>query len=127
MTSQPNLYDLYRKGVHVQYATTGIDGKARLSYRDTKRARSFVGDEITVEDTAAGRLVTVILEAVPDLHTISFSFFLPMINLEREAHVETTAIYATGRTSIGGPALVRGQIGTWSAVTLSGMARAVEF
>jgi hypothetical protein len=126
-TYLPNLYDLFSKRVHVQYALSGIDGKPRLHYRDKSQEKTFTGDEIRGEDTSIGRLVTVTLEVVPDLHTISFSFFLPTINLEREAHVVTEGLYTTARTSIGGPRLVKGQLETWRAITLSGMARVVEF
>lgn len=125
--TQPNLFDLHYRGVHVQYSASGIDGKPRLTYRDTKRERTFAGDEIVVADTAAGRMVTVVLEAVPDLQTLSFSFFVPTISIEREEHVESVGLYTTSRTSIGGPALVKGQVDTWRSITLAGMARAVQF
>lgn len=123
--SSPNQFDLFRKDVHVQYATTGIDGRARLSYRDRKREMSFTGEAIRVEETSIGRLISVDIEAVPDLHTITFSFFVPTIKVEREAHVVTEALYTTSRTSIAGPALVKGQVQTWRGITLSGIARAV--
>jgi hypothetical protein len=126
-TYLPNLYDLFHKTVHVQYAASGIDGKAHLTYRDLRREKHFSGDEIRVEETAAGRLVTVMLEATPDRDTLSFSFFLPTLNIEREAHVVSVAMYTTSRTSIGGPRLVRGQLESWRTITLSGMARAVTF
>jgi hypothetical protein len=126
-TYLPNLFDLFSKRVHVQYTTTSIDGKARLSYRDKGRDKSFTGDQIRTEDTSIGRLVSVTLEAVPDLEVVTFSFFLPTLNIEREAHVVTEGLYTTARTSIGGPALVKGQIETWRSITLAGMARAVLF
>lgn len=126
-TYLPNQFDLFRKDVHVQYAASGIDGKPHLQYRDRKREKSFAGDAIRVEETSIGRLVSVDLEIVPDLHTITFSFLVPMINIEREAHVVTEALYTTSRTSIGGPALVKGQLQTWRGITLSGMARTVQF
>lgn len=30
----PNVYQLSGKGLHISYSTTGIDGKARLTYQD---------------------------------------------------------------------------------------------
>ena len=116
-TYQPNQYDLFSKRVHVTYATTGIDGKPRLTYLDKGSARSFAGDQIRLEETSIGRLVSVTLEVVPDLHTISFSFLLPMLNIEREAHVVTEGVYTTARSSIGGPALVKGEFYQFRAVS----------
>jgi hypothetical protein len=125
-TYLPNQFDLFSKRVHVQYATTSIDGKPRLTYRDRGVDRTFVGDEIRTEDTSVGRLVSVTLSVVPDLHTVTFSFFLPTLNIDREAHVVTEGLYTTQRTSIGGPQLVRGQLESWRSVTLSGIARSVQ-
>jgi hypothetical protein len=125
-TYLPNQFDLFSKHVHVQYSTTSIDGKARLHYKDRSIDKSFVGDDIRTEDTSIGRLVSVTLSVVPDLKSVTFSFFLPTLNVEREAHVITEGLYTTQRTSIGGPALVKGQLETWRAITLSGIARSVE-
>lgn len=126
-TYQPNLFDLFYRRVHVQYTTTSIDGKARLHYRDRSVDKSFSGEQIRTEETSLGRLVSVALEVVPDLHTVTFSFFLPTLHVEREAHIVTQGLYTTARTSIAGPALVQGQVESWRAITLSGMARAVMF
>ncbi|APR87081.1 hypothetical protein A7982_12430 [Minicystis rosea] len=124
---QPNQFDLFRKDVHVQYATTGIDGLPSLDYRDRKMHKSFRGEAISVEETSIGRLVSVTIGYVPDMQTVTFSFFLPTLNVERETHVVTEAIYTTQRTSIAGPSLVKGQIESWRSITLSGMARQVQF
>ncbi len=126
-TYQPNLYDLFRRDVHIQYSASSIDGRPRLHYRDRKLDKSFSGDEIRIEETALGRVVSVILQAVPDLHVVTFGFFLPTLNVEHETHVVTEAIYSTQRTSIGGPSLVKGQLESWRSITLAGIARAVEF
>lgn len=126
-TRRPNLYELHRKSLHLTYMSTSKDGRARLHYADKKGEKSFTGDEIQVTDSAIGRLLTVTLEAVPDLHVITLSILLPELHIEREAHIETAAIYTTSRTSIGGPALVKGQVQTYRAISLSGSARAVEF
>lgn len=125
-TQQPNQFDLFRRDVHVQYTLSAFDGKPRLSYRDRKRELSFVGDDIRVEDTSIGRLVSVTLVVVPDAQTLTFSFFVPSVAIDREAHVVTEALYTTQRTSIGGPALVKGQLATWRGITLSGIARFVQ-
>src|SRR5690349_13266271 len=97
-TYQPNQYDLFDHAVHVSYSTSGIDGKAHLAYRDATHDKSFSGDQIRTEDTSLGRVVSVTLEVVPDLHSITFGFFLPTLNVDREAHVVTEGIYTTART-----------------------------
>lgn len=124
---RPNLYELHRKSLHVTYSTTSLDGRARLHYVDGRVDKSYVGEEIQVADIGIGRLITVMLEVVPDLRAVTFSMLLPDVHVEREAHIETEGLYTTARTSIGGPALVKGQIQTYRAVALSGTARAVEF
>lgn len=122
----PNQFDLFSKHVHVTYSTTSISGKPLLTYTFRTKAQSFSGDQIRAEDTAIGRLITVVTETVPDLHTVSFSFLLPTLNIEREAHIVTEGIYTTTRSSIGGPALVKGQVESWRVISLSGIARAVQ-
>jgi hypothetical protein len=75
-------------------------------------------------------LITVTLEVVPDLHTLSLTLLVPQINLGdagAASAFSTLAIMTTHLTSIGGPDLVRGPLQTYEEVTLSGMARLVEF
>lgn len=128
-TQTPNLFDLDGfGGLHVSYSTTSIAGVPLFNYKYHGKDLSFRGDQIRVENTEIGQLVTVTIETIPDLHVITFSLLIPPINLtDHEARIQTEAIRTTARTSIGGPALVKGQLNTYESVRLHGFARAVVF
>jgi hypothetical protein len=126
MTYDPNLYDLHHGDLHVLYSTTAIDGKPHLRYADAGSEKSFTGEQIQTEELSLGHLVSVVIETVPDLRVVTFSFFVPKLNVTGEAQVTSVGIYTTARTSIGGPALVKGQLATWRTISLSGTARFVK-
>lgn len=89
------------------------------------RNDAFATSDLRIEQTSLGQLVTVDLEAVPDLHTLSFTLALPEVHLDGdEAEVTTFGVWRTAATSIGGPALVKGQLDRYKTVTLKGTARA---
>jgi hypothetical protein len=125
----PNLFNLHGRHVNVTYSTTSIDGKPRLSYHDSQRALSFVGDDIEVIDrTPVGTLVTVRLVVVPDLGTTTFTVLIPQINAEPgvATHVHTEGITTITRQSFA-PQLDKGQIQTYTTVRLTGTAQLVDF
>jgi hypothetical protein len=74
-------------------------------------------------------LITVTLEVIPDLHTLTLTLLVPQINLDEgnESSFSTQAILTTHRTSIGGPNLVKGPLQTYEVVALEGTARLVAF
>ena len=86
-------------------------------------------DDIRSLETEIGTQVTVTLEVIPDLHTLMVTLLVPQIDLDesKESPLSTLAILTTHRTSIGGPALVEGQLQTYDAVALEGTARLVAF
>jgi hypothetical protein len=125
---QPNHFELACDGVTITYSTSSKDGRAVLSIARRDQTQSFRGDEIRVADSEIGQLVTVTLESIPDLQVVTFTLLIPPVNLERnEASIKTETILTTHRTSIGGPALVKGQLLTYSTSTVSGLAKAVIF
>lgn len=125
---EPTLYDLRGQGVRVSYAITSIAGVPLFTLEDQHSSHSFRGDQIRAQDTELGRLVTVTVEAVPDLKTVTFSVLIPQFNLDGpEGELHTTAIRTTSRTSIAGPRLVEGQVQTYETVDLRGTAKAVVF
>jgi hypothetical protein len=128
--AQPDLFDLSDAASQIQitYATSGVDGRPHLDYTDRRLQRSYVGAAIRVLRSEIGTLVSVTLEQVPDLHTITLTLLLPAINLQgTRATIGTEAILTTQRTSIGGPALVQGTLQTYRVLRLQGTARLVEF
>lgn len=78
---QANLFELSRGDIHVTYSTTNILGGPIFSYRDNQLSRSFRGEEICIQDTCLGQLVTVTLETIPDLRTVSFTLIVPIVTV----------------------------------------------
>jgi len=128
MSKQANQFDLSGKGYRISYATTSIAGVPLFQFEGHGVSHSFKGEEIRAVDTELGTLVTVTLETVPDLETVTFSVVLPAINMrEQDQQVEFDAvgIHATHRTSIGGPTLIDGALSSYRSLDLSGQARSV--
>ncbi len=124
----PNLYNLTGLGVQVSYATSSITGEARFSYSDTRQTLNFAGREIRELETEIGRQVSVTIESIPDLRTITFTLLIPAVNLQDTvARIQTTAIYTSHATSIGGPGLVAGQTQSYRSINLSGTASKVYY
>ena len=90
----------------------------------------FRGADVRTLATEIGALVTVDLDFIPDLETTTFGLVVPAVNLRNgatEAAVETVGLLTSARTSIGGPALVQGQLKTYQAIALTGAAQLVAF
>ena len=81
--AQPNHFDLQDMAghTHIIYSTSGVDGRPHLDYTDPRLHRSYAGKEIRVLPSEIGALVSVDLEQVPDLHTITLTLLVPTINL----------------------------------------------
>lgn len=112
-----------------QYRLTGEDVK--IVFRDEPpdtpsleyNGQIFRGPALLHEQTALGRVVSIELESIPDLHTVLLSVAVPEANRsadQRVVDVSSFATITTIRTSIGGPALVSGQIRTYRVVPLKG-------
>jgi hypothetical protein len=127
--NHPNHFELAGGYTEITYDTTSFTGQALLHYKDQERDLNFTGDDIDLQDTAIGTLVTVTLETIPDLHTLTLSLVVPQINLNQgnESPFSTLAVLTTNHTSIGGPNLVDGPLQTYEAVALEGTASLVNF
>ncbi|PTR16150.1 MULTISPECIES: hypothetical protein [unclassified Nitrosospira] len=122
-----NLFSLRGDSINVEYATGTLTGSS-LIYHDDQLDRSFGNDELTVEDTSLGQLITVTLSQIPDLEVVTFTLVLPSITVtEHNAplDVEVAGITATHPTTIAGPG--PGQQTFYSLVTLIGTAEAAVF
>jgi hypothetical protein len=129
-TIDANLFELEAYGVQITYSKSSITGDPRFSYADRDRSLSFSGSEIRVEGTEIGDLVTVTIEVVSDLRTVTVTLLVPGFNLPedtRQSSFETEAVFTTHHTTIGGPGLVQGQFKSYRTVTLKGTARQVVF
>ena len=118
-----------KDNTQIVYSTSSITGEPQFTYRDRTRNRSFRGDDIAVTASPLGTLVTVGLEATPDLSSLTATLVLPDINLgDRQViRFSTVVILTTNLTSIGGPALVTGPLQTYQVIELSGVAQHVKF
>lgn len=122
-----NLFELQCDDLQVTYSTSSFAGPPQLSYSGAEGDLSFSGNEIETQPTALGDEVTVTLESVPDLHTITFTLLLPSIRLDEDNDAEfaTLAIKTTHHTTIAGPP--SGAADSYEAITLYGVAKSVEF
>lgn len=86
---------------------------------------TFEGPPETIEtfpgEGGRGRLLTVTVEAVPDLYTLTLTVLIPDVGLTTEAAtIDTVAILTRHATSIGGPDLVEGPLQTYQFIPLQG-------
>ncbi len=125
---EPNQYQLAGQGLRVLYSTTGVQGRPTLSYRDRSRTLSFTGDDVRVEVTELGTLVTVTLRLLGagDAGLVTFTLVVPRVNLgpRGTAPVETVGITTTRRLSMA-PGMPLGQTDRYGVARLRGTARFV--
>jgi len=80
-STQPNLFELAGEYTRITYSTTSITGQPQFHYQDRQRDVNATGDGIRSQDSEIGTLVTVTLEVIPDLHTLTVTLLVPQINL----------------------------------------------
>ncbi|MFL9455775.1 MULTISPECIES: DUF6174 domain-containing protein [Nostocales] len=125
-SSRANIFKLSGAFVEVTYSDTSILGGPQLNYRDNNINRTFMGEAIRVRETELGQLITVTLEAVPDLRTVTFTLILPLVKLNTVSEtirIRVPSITTTTRTTIAGPGA--GAEKTYKAIDLRGTAQFV--
>jgi hypothetical protein len=123
----PNSFQLTGDNIQVNYSTTSIDGKPRLTFKKGQKRLDFAGNQISSSAVKIGSLVSVVIAAVPDSSTTTFSILLPAIRLpesKRQAF-RTFGITTVTKTTIAGPPVGAQQ--TYKIVALRGSARLVAF
>ena len=122
-----NLFELQCDGVQVTYSTSSFAGPPQLSYSGPEGNLNFSGSEIESQPTALGDEVTVTLESIPDLHTLTFTLLLPSFQMpdDEDAAFATLAIKTTHHTTIAGPPAGAGE--SYEAIALHGVAKSVAF
>jgi len=125
-TEIANLFTLSCAETQISYSTTSINGTPRFSYRGPKGDHSFSGSEIDTLSTALGTEVTVTLEAIPDLHTLTLTVVLPRIEgqMGDEQPFGSVGIFTTNHTTIAGPPPVAQ---SYEIIALDGIAEFVRF
>ena len=123
----PNSFQLRGDDVQVNYSTTSIDGKPRFTFKKGQKTLDFAGNQISSSTVNIGTLVSVVIAAVPDKSTTTFSILLPAIRLpesKRQAF-RTFGLTTVAKTTIEGPPV--GVQQTYTSVALRGSARLVAF
>jgi hypothetical protein len=124
--TRANLFELSGDSIQVTYSSTSILGGPILSYRDAQRSLSFRGEEIRSQDTELGELVTVTLEAIPDLRSITFTVILPVVTVMPQSSgllIQVPGVTTTNPTTIAGPP--PGPQKLYSVVNLQGTAQSI--
>ena len=123
----PNSFQLTGDDVQVNYSTTSIDGKPRFTFKKGNKTLDFAGNQISSSNVKIGTLVSVVIAAIPDKSTTTFSILLPAIRLpeSRRQAFRTFGITTVTKTSIVGPPV--GVQQTYTTVALRGSARLVAF
>lgn len=124
--SGPNLFSLNGHDVSVTITLGGIDGKPSVSYHDSAHVLQFTGDQVTVEETGLGRLVTVTTVRTVDVGSTTFTVVLPALDLAGgNDRVTTIGVTTRHRTTLG--AIGHGQLTTYTVFQLEGTAAEAEF
>ena len=123
----PNSFQLTGDDIQVNYSTTSIDGKPRFTFKKGNKTLDFAGNQISSSTVNIGTLVSVVIAAVADKSTTTFSILLPAIRLpeSRRQAFRTFGITTVTKTSIVGPPV--GVQQTYTTVALRGSARLVAF
>lgn len=117
---QVNLFKLSSGSIQITYSSTSLTGQPQLSYHDNNINRLFRGEELRLQDTEIGQLITVTLERIPDMGTVTFTLILPHIVGIGPLEIQVPGILTTAHTTIAGPRL--GAEKTYSVENLRGTA-----
>jgi hypothetical protein len=111
-------FQLSGEGVEITYMTNGLDGKPRFTYKDAEYDRSYIGDEIRIQQSEPGSLVSVTLRVIPDAWSKTVTLIVPRILVrELSESVETLAIKCLNTmTMVPQP----GQAQSYEAIPLKG-------
>lgn len=122
MANDPTLYELSGAGISVSFTTANIAGKPAFSYHDAAQYKTFTGNEIKIETTVIGKLVTVFLTIIADGPSTSFSLLLPPVRLpaSNTANITAEGITTLHRGTFIGPPM--GQIASYTVLELQGTA-----
>ncbi len=125
-TQGPNLFELSYEDTKIVYAVDETSGSPRFEYTGPMGRHSFEGDAIRTENSARGREVSVTLDGVSHLRTITLTVFVPDVELQdsSELSFRTVGIHATRRRSIRD---APGAELTTEPMEFDGLAKLIEF
>jgi hypothetical protein len=122
----PNLFEFVYEDTKITYSPGAFGGEPRLNYAGPMGRHSFSGEEIQAVESARGLEVSVTLDRVSHLRTITLTVFVPDLELdgEHEQSFRTVGIHSTRRRSMTGGS---GAALTSEPMEFSGLARLIEF
>lgn len=125
-TQGPNLFEFFFEDTKITYAPGAFGGEPRLSYAGPMGRHTFAGEEIQAVESARGLEVSVTLDRVSHLRTITLTVFVPDLEFdgETEQSFHTVGIHATQRRKLRGGA---GATLTSEPLEFDGTARLIEF
>jgi len=101
--NQPTLYTLEGDGIQISYTVSNIAGQPLFNFQDENgNNHDFSGNQIRVEQTILGTLVTVFLVQSVDSGSTTLTLLVPGVNLAdtTEQDIETFAIVTNNLFSI---------------------------
>ncbi len=115
-----NHYKLSGHGIELSYTLGGNPAVPALTITDNGMTRNYRPEEITIDMTDLGTMVSVPLTAATDGGGVRFGFFLPAVAVApgQRAAVTTSGIIQT----YSGPDSQPHRPSTWSCVHLHGIA-----
>jgi hypothetical protein len=99
-TAVPNVFELTYEDTKITYVPVGFRGAAQLHYDGPLGEHAFEGDEIQTFRSARGLEVSVTLDRISILRTITLTIFLPDLEFEgatSELTFQTVGIHVTRR------------------------------
>ena len=125
-TQGPNMFELSFEDTKIVYAIDEASGSPRVEYTGPMGRHSFEGDAVRTESSARGREISVTLDGVSHLRTITLTVFVPDVELtdSSELSFRTVGIHATRRRSIRD---APGAELTTEPLELDGLAKIIEF
>ncbi len=125
----PTLFELTHEDTKIVYSPGALDGLPELHYAGPMGKYSFSGDEIQTHNSARGLEISVTLDRVSHLRTITLTVFLPDLDLEdmtSELSFHTVGIHSTRRRAMVASARV-GEPLTCEPLEFEGLARNIEY
>jgi len=115
-----NLFELSRGRSSITYTASDIGGEPQVNYD----GRTFRGAEVRRQKTELGTLVTVTLEATPDLEMRLLTIVLPQVQVKNGTPEKVSApvVFTRVELSIGGLPLHPGPVQTYDVKIYSGKA-----
>lgn len=123
----PTQFELTHEDTKIVYSPGARDGSPQLHYAGPLGRYSFAGEEIQTHDSARGREISVTLDRVSHLRTITLTVFLPDLDLEDKAGeltFHTVGIHSSRRRAM------KAKVGeplTSQPLEFEGLARNIEY